>query len=146
MVFPPVVPPNNRTNATDMVDSHVSDHNALADALTALMPTVWAALPLGPNIAAYAGTNQRAEYRREQGDVVRVRGWFQRASGNMANGDLLGTLPAGFRPPYGLEYAVSYSGQVSVIGVGTDGTLKVLFPSATANALTIAITFGIVPP
>lgn len=34
MAYPPVIPPNTRSNATDMVDVHAADHNALADALT----------------------------------------------------------------------------------------------------------------
>lgn len=34
MSYPPVLPPNNRTNATDMVNAHAADHNALVDALT----------------------------------------------------------------------------------------------------------------
>lgn len=36
MPYPPVIPPNTRTDATDMVTAHARDHNQLADALTAL--------------------------------------------------------------------------------------------------------------
>lgn len=34
MVYPPSVPPNNRTNATVTEDNHPGDHNDVADALT----------------------------------------------------------------------------------------------------------------
>jgi len=112
------------------------------DSLIYVGPTAWTALPIGPNIAAHTGTAQPPQYRLE-GDVVRVRGWFSRTTGNLVNGDLLGTLPVGFRPPFSLEYAVSYSGQMSIIGVGPDGTLTCLFPTAAATACTLALTFAV---
>ena len=45
MAYPPVIPPNNRTDATDMVTVHASDHNALATAL-ANMPWGVVAAPV----------------------------------------------------------------------------------------------------
>lgn len=37
MPFPPVVPPATRTNTTPQLDSHPSDHNAIATALATLV-------------------------------------------------------------------------------------------------------------
>jgi hypothetical protein len=41
---PPTIPPNNRTNATPRDNNHPTDHNQIADALTALVAAVtpWA--------------------------------------------------------------------------------------------------------
>lgn len=41
---PPTIPPNNRANSTPRQDSHPTDHNQIADALTALVAQVtpWA--------------------------------------------------------------------------------------------------------
>lgn len=37
MAYPPTLPPNNRTNATPLLDAHAADHNMIVDALSAIL-------------------------------------------------------------------------------------------------------------
>ena len=140
MAYPPVIPPNTRSNATDMVDSHASDHNALADALTAMLPTAWTALPLGAGMEQYPGL-QPCQYRKE-GDIVRVRGVVRKiGSTNFVNGDVFAILPVGFRPAYGAGLLMSAGGLLAAVGINPDGNIVSQFPPAGLTSLQL---FGVV--
>jgi trimeric autotransporter adhesin len=62
-----------------------------ATQLAALMATAWTDLPLASGVAAVGG---RTPQYRKAGDMLQLRGYF-----SMTTHGLVGTLPAGYRPP-----------------------------------------------
>jgi len=54
MSWPPTIPPNNRTDATDQATNHPLDHNQISDALTELVMR----MPKGIRAVATLGTSQ----------------------------------------------------------------------------------------
>jgi hypothetical protein len=57
MPWPPTIPPNTRANSTPELDNHPSDHNVMADALTALVDRVRANQELAYVEATVAQSN-----------------------------------------------------------------------------------------
>ena len=141
MAFPPAIPPNNRTNATDMVDAHASDHNAVSNALTDIVaytnPTAWVAFPFAAGFSNYGAPYQVCQYRR-RGDVVEMRGtWRMNTPAAPAN-QLVGTLPVGFRPPASVQIAGPQAGTSVLCQVEIDsaGTCKLVGGSGSVIGMT----------
>lgn len=124
----------------NQVNTNTTDIATHTTALAALQRTVWTALPLGTNFQNYAGA-QPCQYRKE-GDVVRLRGHVQRKTGTMVNGDSVGTLPAGFRPPFNCEFILSAGANPLAVSANADGNIVVLFPLGSYGAVQINLSFS----
>jgi hypothetical protein len=61
----------------------------------------WKPLELGVGWVSHSGADQPpASYRRDGNGIVYLRGLVAKASGAPSNGDIIGTLPAGYRSRY----------------------------------------------
>jgi hypothetical protein len=149
MPWPPVIPPATRANATPQLDAHPSDHNAISLALTDIVarvnPTAWTAIAFGTGWSN-SGGQQPGQYRKI-GDVVYLRGCV--AVDNAATHGLLGTLPAGFRPPVNMiwsTWALGPTGGVVRLDVNSDGTMNLqggltgAIGYLSLNVLTFSVT------
>jgi hypothetical protein len=105
--------------------------------------TDWRAVPNGGS--GYTGDGAGG-YRVKNGDI-RLRGQFNRPSGSVTAGDLIGLLPAGARPPYRSWFLASTgtggiarcyldtNGQIYVSSIiGTAGTYLIFEQKAVATA------------
>jgi hypothetical protein len=71
-------------------------------------------LPLGSGWGNYGGGYETASYSRI-GRLVVLQGLVTKTSGTPTAGDLIGVLPAGFRPSGGLLFAVA-TGETPAVG------------------------------
>lgn len=98
-------------------------------------PTVWTATSFANGWVNTAGNNQLTEYRKI-GDVVHIRGMI--SSGTLTAGAF--TLPAGFRPPKDLNFAVVSNGAFGHLYITSAG---VVIPQAGSNAsFSLCVSFS----
>jgi hypothetical protein len=91
--------------------------------------TGWTAVPMAANWASYSSSTWGVFSYRLIGNRVYLRGIAQVSAGG---GLTVGTLPAGFRPPFAVEMLVDQGGGFSHATINTDGTIVV--PTVAANA------------
>lgn len=132
MAWPPTIPPNTRQNTTPELDNHPSDHNTIADALTAIVtqvnatatPTPWTAIPMTAPWVAYGQGYQAPQYRRI-GDMVYLRGVANKGS-NMVVNEIFGTVPAGFTPPAKVQCLAIVGAAIAVnLEIDNTGTIRI---------------------
>lgn len=113
----------------------------VANALNAIEPTIWTAMPLNNN---WVNAPTYVTQYRKIGDMVHVRG-------RLYNGTMLVTaftLPVGFRPPTALEFAVASADAggnwiFGLLQLQTDGQC---YPRAGTNvAMTTNFSFSTLP-
>jgi hypothetical protein len=72
---------------------------------SAAAPEGWHVMPLSPGWTNYGGAYQQAQYRKDAAGKVHLRGLVAK-SGTPASGDVIATMPAGYRPPARLLFSV----------------------------------------
>lgn len=92
------------------------DATGLRQRVQALMGSGKVAFPFAAGWANTAVGQEGASYTR-QGQVVWLQGSVTKTSGAPASGDLIGTLPAGFRPSALLTFPVVGGPGVNIFGV-----------------------------
>jgi len=148
VAWPPPTPPNTRTNATDQLDAHPSDHNRIADALDTIVAqldvTAWAALTLGSGWSWIGGGFAKPGYRRALG-MIQVQGVIQGPASPGA-GSTVFTLPAGFRPAAVHRLGQMCNSGLALIEVATTGaaTWGGALTGSTGGFLTLNMAFPLV--
>ena len=90
------------------------------DGAAVLGATDWAAFPFAAGFSNFGGGWQAVQYRMI-GDIVYLRGAISKTS-SFAVGDVLGTLPSGFRPPAQVGFVCFAPGGSAAISVIADPT------------------------
>jgi hypothetical protein len=105
--------------------------------LTALTaPGAWTAATLTGGWVNFGGTEQNAQYRK-LGDLVQLRGAIK--SGTV--GTAAFNLPAGFRPPANVAFAVSSAGAFGNLAVGANG--DVTPANGSTGSFNLSVAFSI---
>lgn len=85
------------------------------------------------------------QYLRYAGSMVSCRGTLKRATGaNLSTGSnvILGTMPVGYRPPFGCRFTCATSSGWAVVAVGSDGVVTMNNPPTSCTWIDLsAITF-----
>lgn len=85
------------------------------DSGIAPQPEAWKALPLGPGWNDYGSGWATAAFRKDQLGRVHLRGLVTRGPGVPAFGQVIGSLPEGYRPPAALLFVVA-TGETNAFG------------------------------
>lgn len=90
-----------------------------------VVATAWQGVPYSSEFADYGGTYWPLAYRLDAEGRVWMRG-MAKATTSVSSGDLLGTLPAGFRPGKDELFAAQWSGSPAMeLVIGADGGIRV---------------------
>lgn len=88
------------------------------DWIVANTPAAWVTMTLQNGWVTFGSGRPPTRYRK-QGDMV----FLQVAVKSGASGTAIATLPAGYRPPYTLDFFIRTGGVNSNFNVNADGTL-----------------------
>lgn len=94
------------------------------------------------NITFPSGVTSSDSYLTKISNIAIFTGFFQK-SGNFASGDLVATLPAGYRPPAGTFRAAAYSsaGTVNAGRVEISSNGQVIVRNVSAGTIVFQIVF-----
>lgn len=94
------------------------------------LPDAWKGVSLAAGWANYGGDFDGAAYRREEGRV-HLRGLVTRTDGPPPANSPIGTLPAGYRPPKRMIFAVNGGSAGARVDVGPGG--RITWVNGTSN-------------
>ena len=134
MAWPPVIPPATRANTTAQLDTHPADHNAISTALTALVGTAWQTFTMAAGWTPLGGEWGPTLLIRRDGVFVYLAGTVAGPGTNPANGAVIATIPAGFRPPYRRMLMALGAGAACRVDLYPDGRLVWISAIPTAAA------------
>jgi hypothetical protein len=98
-------------------------------------PAPWEPLLFGTIWTNYGGVYEKAAYRKDQLGRVHLRGLVTKNGAVPAKDDVIGTLPAGYRPKARIIFAVG-SGTPGRVDVTAAGTVVWIYGGATETDYT----------
>lgn len=88
---------------------------------------MWSSFNMQNSWVDHGGEYFQNGYRRTKDGVVVLHGLLRRSSGSIVSGEIIGTLPVGYRPSEQLIFQTSTNpNAASRVDVCTDGTVRVL--------------------
>ena len=97
---------------------------------------LWQNLQLQNTWATYSSEYTSAQYTKTKAGVVIVKGLVNRTGGAAIGGELIATLPSGYRPEGGpLLFGTSSTGNSGRVDVSTSGSITIVDGNATWFAL-----------
>jgi hypothetical protein len=159
MAYPPTPPPNTRADNTPLPTNHADDHNDISDALTDIInelgsdpkgseasltarlatmdPTTWTAVTFQNSWTDTGGPDAPPSKYRMVGDMTHLR--FSCSTG--LSGTVAFTLPAGFRPPHELRFAIDGAGAFGGAVVTTAGAVVLSGTAPIRGEFQFSVTY-----